>query len=94
MSYDPKPIDTSHITLDDNIEALTELLAKNAHDIWAAQRLKDGWKYGPKRDDVKKEHQCLVEYEELPDSEKVYDRQTAMATLKAIVALGYRITKA
>ena len=93
MSYDPKPIDTSGVLLPPDVAELTERLAENAHDIWAKQRLSDGWRHGPKRDDTTKEHPCLVPYGELPDSEKVYDRKMAMETLKVIQALGYRIVK-
>lgn len=93
LTYRPKPIDTSDVNLTEDILKLTKLLAKNAHDIWAKQRLAEGWKYGPRRDDSKKEHPCLVPYEELPESEKQYDRNAAMETLKAIIALGYRIEK-
>lgn len=94
MRYQPKPIDTSPVKLTEEILALTELLAKHAHDIWAQQRLADGWKYGPTRNDSRREHPCLVSYEELSESEKQYDRNAAMETLKAISALGYRIEKA
>jgi len=66
-------------------------LAENAHDVWAKQRLADGWRYGPTRSDNKKEHPCLIPYGELPESEKEYDRTMAAATLKAVIALGYRI---
>ena len=66
---------------------------KNAHDNWALQRINEGWTYGSARNDNTKKHPCLVPYEDLPDSEKEYDRKAAMETLKAIVALGYRITK-
>jgi ryanodine receptor 2 len=90
----PEPINTDHVVLDDSVRELTELLARNAHDIWARQRLADGWRFGPRRDDAKKEHPCLVPYEDLPESEKEYDRKTSMETLKAIVALGYQIKKA
>lgn len=82
------------VRLTDDILELTELLARNSHDIWAMQRLSEGWRYGPKRDDMKKEHPCLVPYENLPESEKEYDRKAAMETLKAIIALGYKIEKA
>jgi hypothetical protein len=94
MSYAPKPIDTSSVTLSEEVLELTELLARNAHDIWAQRRIGDGWTYGPKRDDSKKEHPDLVPYEALPDSEKAYDRSAALQTLKAIMAMGYRIVKA
>jgi hypothetical protein len=93
MLYTPQPIATATVTLPQEIRDLTERLAENAHDIWACQRLQDGWKHGPKRDDAKKEHPCLVPYEDLPESEKQYDRSAAMETLKAILALGYRIAK-
>jgi ryanodine receptor 2 len=77
----------------EEILRLTELLAKNSHDIWAKRRIAEGWIFGPKRDDANKEHPDLVPYEELQESEKEYDRQTALQTLKAIIALGYRIEK-
>jgi hypothetical protein len=72
---------------------LTEQLAKNAHDTWAAQRISEGWRLGPHRDDRKKEHPGLVPYEELSESEKEYDRRVALESLKAVLALGYRIEK-
>lgn len=91
MRYDPKPIDTDTITLTSDILALTERLAENAHDVWAQQRLADGWTWGPDRNDSAKKHPCLVPYAELPESEKEYDRSAALQTLKATLALGYRI---
>jgi DNA-binding response OmpR family regulator len=94
MNYEPRPIDTSEITLTPQILQLTEVLARNAHDIWARQRFADGWRYGQQRDDHSKEHPCLVPYEQLPESEKQYDRNAALETLKTIIALGYRINKA
>jgi hypothetical protein len=93
VPYRPNPIKTADVTLNEDVLALTELLAKHNHDTWSLQRIKDGWKLGAKRDDAKKEHPCLISYEELPESEKEYDRNTAIQTLKAIIALGYRITK-
>ena len=93
LDYQPAPIDTSGVTLTKEIEELTELLARNAHDLWAQQRFADGWSYGPHRNDQAKQHPCLVAYEELPDSEKEYDRHAALGTLKAILALGYRIER-
>ena len=91
MHYDPKPFDTSHVKLAPQILELTELLARNAHDAWARQRFEEGWRFGPQRDDSRKEHPSLVPYEGLPESEKQYDRLTAMETLKTIVGLGYEI---
>ena len=93
MSYEPKPIDTSHITLSPEIHELTEELSKNTHEVWAQERMAQGWRFGPERNDRRKEHPSLIPYEQLPEAEKVYDRKTAMGTLKAMLALGYRIVK-
>lgn len=91
IDYTPAPIDTSRIVLGVELTQLTELLSRNAHDVWARQRLADGWRWGPARDDARKEHPSLVAYDALPESEKELDRQTAMQTLRAILALGFRI---
>ena len=91
--YTPKPIDTSDIKLTDDIMELCEKLSKNTHEVWSKNRINDGWVYGEKRDDAQKHHPCLVPYEELPESEKEYDRQTSLETLKLIVKLGYKLTK-
>jgi len=71
---------------------LRERLAEHTHDVWAAERIAQGWTYGPARDDAAKTHPCLVPYAELPEKEKEFDRKTALGTLKAIMALDYRIT--
>jgi len=94
MSYTPRPIDTSAVELSPDLMDLQERLAENSHDVWASRRLAEGWTYGPARDDVAKKHPDLVQYAELPDTEKQYDRATAIETLKAIIAVGYRIERA
>ena len=91
--YIPKPIDVSAVVLPEELEALTEKLAENAHEVWAAGRVAEGWTYGEKRDDVAKKHPCLVPYDQLPESEKEYDRNAAMNTLKLVVAYGYDVVK-
>lgn len=91
--YVPKPIDTSRVRLGDDLLALVEALARNNHEVWARQRMRDGWRYGPARNDERREHPSLVPYDELPDSEKRYDLNTVLGTLEATVALGYRIEK-
>ena len=90
----PAPRDTSGVVLPRPIEALTELLARNTRENWARLRITDWWKYGPRRDDARKEHPNLVPYEELSEAEEEYDRRTAIETIKAILVPGYRIEKA
>ncbi len=94
MRYNPRPIDSSGVTLPESLLALTERLAESAHDRWAQVRLAEGWTYGPRRDDARKQHPDLVPYAALPETEKEYDRTTVLETLKALMALGYRIVKA
>ena len=91
MAYKPNPIDTANVVLPTELQRLSELLAENTHDLWAAQRLAEGWSYGERRDDQQKLHPCLVPYEQLPESEKEYDRTTALGALKTILVLGYTI---
>lgn len=91
-NYIPQPIDTSNIQLPEELNSLLESMAKNVHEIWAQERIAQGWTYGEKRDDAQKHHPCLVAYEELPEEEKKYDRNTSVETLKLILKLGFKIT--
>ena len=89
--YSPDPKDLETIQLSDSLMNLSEFLAKNTHEVWAANRIADGWTFGDHRDDLHKKHPCLIPYDDLPDEEKKYDRLTAINTLKLIVSLGYKI---
>jgi len=89
--YKPQPVDTSEVSLPDELIKLTDKLAENTHENWAAGRIKEGWTYGETRNDEKKTNPCLVPYDELPDSEKEYDKNTSIETIKLILKLGYRI---
>ena len=91
--YIPKPIDTSLVKLPDELFELTEQIAENVHENWASARIAEGWIYGENRDDEKRTTPCLVPYSQLPESEKEFDRNTAMQTLKLISALGYKICR-
>ena len=92
-SYTPNPIDTTDVELSEELLQLVELLAENTHDVWAKGRMDEGWTFGPVRNDELKQHPCLIPYNELPESEKEYDRNTSMETLKAIQKLGWIIEK-
>lgn len=92
-TYTPHPIDTSAVQLSEDILELTEKLAENTHEVWAAERMAQGWTYGPQRNDPEKKHPCLVKYDNLSDDEKVYDRNTTLEALKCVIQLGYKIEK-
>jgi class 3 adenylate cyclase len=91
LEYKPKPIDTFGVVLSPAIAQLSELLAKNAHEHWAQMRLAQGWRYGPRSEQARKKNPNLIPYEDLPESEKEFDRQTAIETIKALLAAGYTI---
>lgn len=92
-NYVPQPMDTSDIQLPEELNVLIEQMAENVHEVWAESRIAQGWSYGEERNDTLKHHPCLVPYEELPEVEKAYDRDTALGTLKLISKLGFKITK-
>lgn len=92
-TYIPSPVDTTNVVLPQELLNLAEDIAKNVHEVWSKNRMSEGWVYGPVRDDEKRETPCLVPYEELPEEEKAYDRNTAFSTLRLIVSLGFDIVK-
>lgn len=92
-TYRPHPIDLSDVELPDDIEDLREAIAENAHEVWAEARQSEGWTYGSERNDQLKQTPDMVPYSDLTDSEREYDRQMAMNTIKLLRKLGYEIVK-
>lgn len=93
LDYIPEPMDLSLVDLPESLIQLSERIAENVHEVWAKARIDEGWTYGEKRDDIHKKHPCLVPYDELPEEEKEYDRNTAMNTIKMVKKLGFRIER-
>ncbi len=93
LDYIPEPMDLSSVDLPESLIQLSERIAENVHEVWAKARMDEGWTYGEKRDDIHKKHPCLVPYDELPEEEKEYDRNTAMNTIKMVKKLGFRIER-
>lgn len=54
------------------------------HDAWSADKLADGWKFGPVKDAEKKEHPCLVPFDQLPPEQQAKDYlfKAVVSTLK------------
>lgn len=92
-TYTPKPIDLSDVELTEDLNELREAIAENAHEIWAENRQAEGWTYGPQRDDQLKQTPDMLPYSQLPESEKEYDRDMAMKTIKLLKKLGYDLIK-
>ena len=56
------------------------------HNNWMRQKEEDGWKYGPIKDADKKEHPCMVPFEQLPLEQQIKDR-LFRATVLAITGI-------
>ena len=91
--YTPNPINVDDIEFPAELEGLREAIAENTHEVWAAGRIKEGWTYGPKRDDKLKKHPDLIPYSELTEGEKQYDRDTAENAIKLVIKLGFDLVK-
>lgn len=44
--YKPQPLDLNNITLNAKIDTLVEKLAENTHNVWARNKIQEGWTYG------------------------------------------------
>ena len=91
--YTPQPLDTASVELPQELLDLSEEIARNVHDVWSKNRIAEGWTWGPVRNDEKRQTPCLVPYEELPEEEKAYDRNTALDTLRFITLRGFDIVR-
>lgn len=92
-TYTPLPVNTKDIILPRELNELVEAMAENVHEVWALNRINQGWSYGQERNDSLKQHPCLIPYQELSNEEKLYDRDSAVETLKLIIKLGFKIVK-
>lgn len=45
----------------------------DSHESWSAQKIAEGWTYGPVKDPVAKTHHCLVPFDKLPPEQQVKD---------------------
>lgn len=91
--YVPHPIDLSDVEISDELLELREAIAEQAHEVWALNRRNEGWTYGPVRDDEKKHNPDMVAYNRLPETEKLYDREMAINTIKLVKKLGWDIVR-
>ncbi|XP_072515634.1 ryanodine receptor 1 [Salminus brasiliensis] len=90
-AFTPNPVDTVQIVLPPHLERIREKLAENSHELWGVTRIEQGWTYGPFRDDNKKLHPCLVDFQSLPEPEKNYNLAMSGETLKTLLALGCHV---
>lgn len=53
--------------------ALSGNTPEQSHESWMREKVETGWKYGPIKDPEKKEHPCMVPYNELPPAQRAKD---------------------
>jgi len=68
-----------------------EMMAAMEHKRFVAERLQAGWSQGKVRDDNKKIRTDLVEWSELPDKIKEYDRKAVRAIPELLAQAGFEI---
>ena len=56
-----------------DLHTMGEFGPEAGHVSWMKQKLDDGWKYGPVKDPDKKEHPCLVPFDDLPVDQQAKD---------------------
>ncbi|XP_048259812.1 ryanodine receptor-like isoform X9 [Haliotis rufescens] len=92
VPFVPNPVTTSRIQLPAFIENVRDKLAENLHEMWAMNKVEQGWTYGEVRDPDRKKNPALTAFEKVPISEKKYVITVAFETLRTLLALGYHIS--
>ncbi|XP_055934795.1 ryanodine receptor-like isoform X1 [Argiope bruennichi] len=87
--YKPAPLDLHAITLTSKMEELVELLAENTHNVYAKERIQQGWTYGLSEDPALKRSPHLVPYKNVDDAIKKANRDTASETVRTLLTYGY-----
>lgn len=67
-------------------KAMNGATPEQLHESWCAQKIADGWQYGPTKDAVIKTHPCLVDYAILPHEQRAKDFLFAATVKMFIVA--------
>ncbi|PIO64596.1 ryR domain protein [Teladorsagia circumcincta] len=87
----PQPVDISNIILHHHAEEIHQKFAENLHELWAMRKIELGWSYGETRSEAQRKHPCLTSFDRLPVTEKQYNVNLSLDTMKTIEALGYHL---
>ncbi|WKY11480.1 hypothetical protein Q1695_003218 [Nippostrongylus brasiliensis] len=87
----PQPIDISNTILHHHALEIHTKFAENLHELWAMRKIELGWSYGEVRSETQRKHPCLTSFDRLPSTEKQYNINLALDTMKTIEALGYHL---
>ncbi|KAK7790957.1 hypothetical protein R5R35_007854 [Gryllus longicercus] len=89
--YKPAPLDLSAVTLTAKMEELVDQLAENTHNLWAKERIQQGWTYGLNEDPDMRRSPHLVPYPKVDDAIKKANRDTASETVRTLLVYGYNL---
>ncbi|XP_073784038.1 ryanodine receptor 3-like isoform X2 [Danio rerio] len=89
--YKPSPLDLSEVKLSAGQELLVEKLAENAHNVWAKDRIKQGWTYGIQQDVKSKRNPRLVPYALLDERTKKSNRDSLREAIRTLIGYGYNV---
>ncbi|XP_020570403.2 ryanodine receptor 3 isoform X4 [Oryzias latipes] len=89
--YKPAPLELSDVKLNPGQEVLVDKLAENAHNVWAKDRIKQGWTYGIQQDLKSRRNPRLVPYALLDERTKKSNRDSLREAIRTIVGYGYDI---
>jgi hypothetical protein len=64
---------------------------RESHASWLAHKRAEGWVWGPVKDPVRKEHPCMVPYEDLPPEQKAKD-SIFVSVVRAFLIAGGLLT--
>jgi class 3 adenylate cyclase len=70
-----------------------EELAVREHLRWMSERQRQGWVYGPVRDNARKHHPSIIPWGDLSEGEKQKDRDTVINLPALIAKAGFRVRK-
>ena len=59
---------------------------EESHEGWLAHKEADGWVYGEVKDEDARTHPCMVDYEDLPESQRLKDSLFG-AVVRAVLRL-------
>ncbi|NXK60112.1 RYR2 protein, partial [Sylvietta virens] len=89
--YKPAPMDLSFIKLTPSQEAMVDKLAENAHNVWARDRIRQGWTYGIQQDVKNRRNPRLVPYALLDDRTKKSNKDSLREAVRTLLGYGYHL---
>uniref|UniRef100_A0A8C3MUW5 Uncharacterized protein n=1 Tax=Geospiza parvula TaxID=87175 RepID=A0A8C3MUW5_GEOPR len=89
--YKPAPMDLSFIKLTPSQEAMVDKLAENAHNVWARDRIRQGWTYGIQQDVKNRRNPRLVPYALLDDRTKKSNKDSLREAVRTLLGYGYNL---